>query len=73
MRLYINNGLIVDPVSSLESAGDLVIEDGMIKEIRLHPDKNPQADIDVFLDARGKWWFRGSSTCTCTCGSRALI
>lgn len=70
MNLYISNGLIVDPKAGLEAAGDLVIEDGIIKEVRLHADRESgqdrgsgreqefrrdQGPEDVFIDARGKW------------------
>lgn len=67
MRLFINNGLIVDPENMLESMGDLVIEDGVIKEISLHGNRKQRQDelkdrtekIDteeeIHLDAQGRW------------------
>lgn len=58
MKLYINNGLIVDPDNKLESLGDLIIEDGIISEINLYKNKKlcqlPQKG-DVVIDAAGKW------------------
>lgn len=68
MNLYINNGLIVDPENKVQSLGDLVIEDGIIKEISLYRNQNAGADKsrpgsdfridehgDIHLDAGGKW------------------
>jgi dihydroorotase len=68
MNLFISNGLIVDPENGLEAMGDLVIEDGVIRDIRLYRNqekssiKNVTGDdyrIDeqgnAHLDARGKW------------------
>lgn len=61
MNLFINNGLIVDPVNKLESIGDLVIEDGVIKEISLYRNGKQKAariqqrEGDVSIDAMGKW------------------
>ncbi|HML36846.1 MAG TPA: dihydroorotase [Bacillota bacterium] len=70
MKLFISNGLIVDPANGLESKGDLVIEDGMIKEVRLDGDQNRKAGFNggqpesedsvpkdecITIDARGKW------------------
>jgi dihydroorotase len=68
MNLYISNGLIVDPENKVESLGDLVIEDGIIKEISLYRNQGagteksrPGGDFridehgDIHLDARGKW------------------
>ncbi|HYE67658.1 MAG TPA: dihydroorotase [Anaerovoracaceae bacterium] len=67
MRLFINNGLIVNPENSLETMGDLVIEDGVIKEISLHRNQKPGQDelkdktekIDteeeIHLDVQGRW------------------
>lgn len=59
MRLFINNGLIVDPDNNLKSMGDLVIEDGIIKEINLYKNQKQQTAIkneeDRFIDAKGKW------------------
>jgi dihydroorotase len=37
MRLFINNGLIVDPAAGLYAPGDLAVEDGVIREVVLHP------------------------------------
>ena len=42
MRLYISNGLIVDPENNLESMGDLLIEDGIITEINLYKNKKTE-------------------------------
>ena len=68
MNLFISNGLIVDPENKVESLGDLVIEDGIIKEINLYRNQGsgseksrPGGDYridehgDIHLDARGKW------------------
>ncbi len=64
MNLYINNGLIVDPENNLEAMGDLRIEDGVIKEIRLYEGRQDvsenrmmsrQTTEDICLDAKGKW------------------
>ncbi len=68
MNLYINNGLIVDPENKVESLGDLVIEDGIIKEISLYRNQGAGAEKsrpgsgfridergDIHLDAKGKW------------------
>jgi dihydroorotase len=68
MNLYISNGLIVDPGNNLESLGDLVIEDGVIKEISLYKSQStstvknlPGDDFRIdehgnaHLDAMGKW------------------
>jgi len=67
MRLYISNGLIVDPENNLESLGDLMIEDGIIKEICLYQDQKQRQDElidrikkintpeDIHLDAKGRW------------------
>ncbi len=67
MRLYISNGLIVDPENHLESLGDLMIEDGIIKEICLYRDQKQRQDElkdrikkiytaeEIHLDAQGRW------------------
>ncbi|HVI41009.1 MAG TPA: dihydroorotase [Anaerovoracaceae bacterium] len=67
MRLFISNGLIVDPENNLESMGDLMIEDGIIKEISLYRNRKQQQDTskdriqnmntaeDIHLDVQGKW------------------
>jgi dihydroorotase len=66
MRLFISNGLIVDPENNLEAIGDLTIEDGVIREISLHRNKNRKSagndtmenellPWDIHVDARGKW------------------
>ncbi len=68
MNLYINNGLIVDPENKVQSPGNLVIENGIIKEISLYRNhgagtekSRPGSDYridehgDIHLDARGKW------------------
>jgi len=67
MRLFINNGLIVNPENHLESLGNLMIEDGIIKEISLHRNQKQRQDelkdrtekIDteeeIHLDAKGRW------------------
>lgn len=68
MNLFISNGLIVDPENNLETLGDIVIENGIIKEINLHRGQNPgtvknlsgddfRVDErgDFHLDAKGKW------------------
>lgn len=46
MKLFISNGLIVDSANGLESKGDLVIEGGMIKEVRLDRDQNQEAGFN---------------------------
>lgn len=68
MNLFISNGLIVDPENGLEAMGDMVIEDGVIREISLY--RNQGANVaksmtgddyrideqgNAHLDARGKW------------------
>lgn len=66
MRLFISNGLIVDPENNLEAIGDLMVEDGVIREISLYRNKsrrNAGNDTvehellpgDIHVDARGKW------------------
>ena len=68
MSLFINNGLIVDPENNVASTGDLVIEDGIVREISLYEDGRQKggnadangsswrrADGDIFIDAAGKW------------------
>lgn len=64
MKLFISNGLIVDPENNLESGGDLMIEDGIIKEIKLYQggkrqrlgnDSGKQERGSIYLDAQGKW------------------
>ena len=68
MRLFIRNGLIVDPENNLCSTGDLIIEDGIIQEINLYSSrgtklnnkqnqKNSDHDTneDIYIDASGKW------------------
>ena len=57
MRLFINNGLIVDPGSGSEYTGNILIEDGIIKEIV--PEgaacSGPETGDAVVIDAAGKW------------------
>lgn len=66
MNLFINNGLIVDPENKVQSQGDLVIENGIIKEINLYMSQDVKVEKsrggfridehgDIHLDARGKW------------------
>ena len=56
MRLFINNGLIVDPENNLEAIGDLMIEDGIIQDINLSGKrKMDMADEDICIDVKGKW------------------
>lgn len=65
MRLYISNGLIVDPINSLEVIGDLWVEDGIIEEIRTSENNIDSSikDLDIrkfqgntiHIDAKGKW------------------
>lgn len=51
MKLFINNGMIVDPASGTEAPGSIVIEDGLIKEICLQNNNEKQPDSD-FQDGR---------------------
>ena len=57
MKLFISNGLIVDPANHLHAKGDLMIEDGVISEIILRDDGSVPAgkSADLFLDAEGMW------------------
>ena len=65
MKLYIDNGLIVDPANHLMAEGDLMIEDGIIREVvladesrakRQKADREPSDGQNVIrLDAKGKW------------------
>lgn len=65
MRLFISNGLIVDPENKLETVGDLIIEDGLIREISLYRNKTRESEEnrrrhkpepgDIHVDAEGKW------------------
>ncbi|HWQ79599.1 MAG TPA: dihydroorotase [Anaerovoracaceae bacterium] len=71
MKLFINNGTIVDPAAGLYATGDLIIEDGIIREVVLKqgqvsgsdPLKGREtgnniarsAEEDVSIDAGGKW------------------
>lgn len=62
MKLSINNGLIVDPESNLEAVGDLIIEDGFVKELLIQDGNKPQHDHCgkigeeiISIDATGKW------------------
>ncbi len=66
MRLFISNGLIVDPENNLEAIGDLMVEDGVIREISLYRNKSRRdsdKDMvkhellpgDIHVDAKGKW------------------
>ncbi len=58
MRLFISNGLIVDPKNNLQVMGNLIIEDGIIQEMNLRGGSKQQAavqDGDFCIDAGGKW------------------
>jgi len=67
MKLFISNGMIVDPAAGIFAGGDLVIEDGIIREVVLRPESIPArvtakagtaADCDggdVHIDAAGSW------------------
>ncbi len=57
MRLFINNGLIVDPGSGSEYIGSILIEDGIIKEIAPEGAVLSRSEVgEAFvIDAAGKW------------------
>lgn len=49
MRLWIQNGWVIDPASGINSTADIVIEDGKIIDIK-YPGKEPDGEV---FDARG--------------------
>jgi dihydroorotase len=57
MRLFINNGLIVDPANNLQAVGNLIVEDGVIREIGMGEsvNRNDGRENDIFIDAEGMW------------------
>ncbi|MDD2189985.1 MAG: dihydroorotase [Eubacteriales bacterium] len=52
MKLFIGNGLIVDPLRSYVASGSLMIEDGIITEVLFDGEEK---EADFLIDARGKW------------------
>lgn len=59
MNILIINGHIIDPSQDIDGTGDILIEDGTIKEIRLGPSAfNPQPGIETF-DATGLYVLPG--------------
>ncbi|MEW6214480.1 MAG: dihydroorotase, partial [Nitrospirota bacterium] len=44
MRILIKNGHIIDPSQKIDGVGDILIEDGKIREVKSHP---PQAGSEV--------------------------
>lgn len=57
MNAIIKNGRIIDPSQNIDAVGDLVIENGKIKEIRIHDKKSKQTTIQEsgfeIVDAAG--------------------
>lgn len=59
MNILIMNGHIIDPSQDIDGTGDILIEDGTIREIRLRPAAFiPQPGIEV-LDATGLYVLPG--------------
>lgn len=49
MRVLIKNGLVIDPANSIKEKEDILIENGLVKEIK----KNIKVDVDYTVDASG--------------------
>ncbi len=56
MKLFIGNGLIVDPQRGHVAPGSLMIEDGIITEVIFD---GKEKEADCVIDARGKWIIPG--------------
>ena len=50
MRMLIKNGRIIDPVTTVDTAADILIENGRIEQ--LAPDIQASGDTEI-IDARG--------------------
>ena len=64
-RIHIKNGTVFDGTGGASFVGDLVVEDGRIREVSHRPLEVSDADI---VDASGKWvkcWWHRSSANPC--------
>lgn len=60
MNILVRNGHIIDPSQNIEGIGDVLIEDGKIKEIRLRPSLfSPEPSHFDIIDATGLYVLPG--------------